>query len=127
MAGTLRFGGLSSCPHLASPRRRKPVGAVAMAEVATAVRRAKSLYEVLRVKETASAVEIKAAYRSMAKRFHPDVAPAAGGADFLEIHRAYKTLSDPTARARYDISIGRLGFPAAGPLRSRRWETDQCW
>ncbi|KAG1327380.1 chaperone protein dnaJ 11, chloroplastic [Cocos nucifera] len=98
-----------------------------MVEVSTAVRRAKSLYEVLRVKETASAPEIKAAYRSMAKRFHPDVAPAAGGADFLEIHRAYRTLSDPTARARYDLSIGRLGFPVTGPLRSRRWETDQCW
>ncbi|XP_038978449.1 chaperone protein dnaJ 11, chloroplastic-like [Phoenix dactylifera] len=127
MAGTLGFSGLNPCPHLNCPSRRTACGAVAMAEVSTAVRRPKSLYEVLRVKKTASAEEIKAAYRSMAKRVHPDVAPAAGGLDFLEIHRAYETLSDPTARARYDLSIGLFGFAAAAPLRSRRWETDQCW
>lgn len=127
MAGTLSFAGLSPCPHRSSPSRHTACSAVAMAGVSTAVRRPKSLYEVLRVKETASAQEIKAGYRSMAKRFHPDVAPAAGGPDFLEIHRAYETLSDPTARARYDLSIGLLGLRAAAPLRSRRWETDQCW
>uniref|UniRef100_A0A6V7QRU1 J domain-containing protein n=1 Tax=Ananas comosus var. bracteatus TaxID=296719 RepID=A0A6V7QRU1_ANACO len=83
--------------------------------------------------------EIKAAYRAMAKRVHPDVAAAAegggcggvgGGAgpeEFLEIRRAYETLSDPTARAEYDLSIGRLRFTAAPGFRSRRWETDQCW
>lgn len=127
MAGTLSFAGSSPYPHLNCPSDRKARGAVAMVEVSTAVRRHKSLYEVLRVKETASAEEIKAGYRSMAKRFHPDVAPAAGGPDFLEIHRAYETLSDTTAKARYDLSIGLFGCRATAPLRSRRWETDQCW
>ncbi|WOL12083.1 chaperone protein dnaJ 11, chloroplastic-like [Canna indica] len=94
--------------------------------MAAAGGRAKSMYEVLRVRETATAGEIKAAYRSMAKQFHPDVAAGRGGDHFMEIHRAYEALSDPAARARYDISIGRWR-PGAERLRSRRWETDQCW
>ncbi|KAK1309691.1 hypothetical protein QJS10_CPA08g01875 [Acorus calamus] len=121
--------------------RRRPMTLSAVASIS--VRRppatATNLYEVLRVKETASPVEIKKAYRSLAKRFHPDASPSAvaaaeaasemtDGGDFIEIHRAYSTLSDPTARARYDVSIGRLRFvAAAGGRRTRRWETDQCW
>lgn len=89
-----------------------------------------SLYEALRVGRAASPVEIKAAYRAMAKRLHPDASRASGPAAFLEIRRAYETLSDPDARERYDRSLGpshhRTG-PAAGGVRVRRWETDQCW
>ncbi|KAI3953473.1 hypothetical protein MKX01_026879 [Papaver californicum] len=67
-----------------------------------------SLYEILRVKENASAVEIKTAYRSLAKRVHPDVFTSESDSrDFMEIHKAYTTLSDPTARANYDLSITR--------------------
>ncbi|KAJ1259082.1 hypothetical protein BS78_10G126100 [Paspalum vaginatum] len=92
-----------------------------------------SLYEALRVGRAATHVEIKAAYRAMAKRLHPDTSRASGSggaaAAFLEIRRAYETLSDPDARARYDRSLGppsdrqRVG----GGVRVRRWETDQCW
>ncbi|MCL7046610.1 hypothetical protein MKW94_016580 [Papaver nudicaule] len=104
-----------------------------------------SLYEILRVKENASAVEIKTAYRSLAKRVHPDVATSESDSrDFMEIHKAYTTLYDPTARANYDLSIARTsvrygsygyktgmggrpspGFVVVGQMR--RWETDQCW
>ncbi|MCL7027467.1 hypothetical protein MKW94_028529 [Papaver nudicaule] len=98
-----------------------------------------SLYEILRVKENASAVEIKTAYRSLAKRVHPDVSTSESDSrDFMEIHKAYTTLSDPTARANYDLSIARFSvrygmknrsspsdFMAVGQMR--RWETDQCW
>ncbi|KAJ4981081.1 hypothetical protein NE237_031918 [Protea cynaroides] len=101
---------------------------------------ATNLYEVLRVKETASQVEIKTAYRSLAKVYHPDTATLGSDAhDFITIHNAYATLSDPTARARYDLSIGgrrRFSFisssadgtcPGFVVGRTRRWETDQCW
>ncbi|KAI3850306.1 hypothetical protein MKX03_028862 [Papaver bracteatum] len=102
-----------------------------------------SLYEILRVKENASAVEIKTAYRNLAKRVHPDVATSESDSrDFMEIHKAYTTLSDPTARASYDLSIARSSvrygygigmtnqsspsdFMVVGQMR--RWETDQCW
>ncbi|KAI4975460.1 hypothetical protein ZWY2020_049067 [Hordeum vulgare] len=91
-----------------------------------------SLYEALRVGRSATQVEIRTAYRSMAKRLHPDVASCGhgyGGPEaFLEIRRAYETLSDPAARARYDSSLGVFrGGGAGGVMRVRRWETDQCW
>ncbi|OVA19715.1 DnaJ domain [Macleaya cordata] len=102
-----------------------------------------NLYEILRVKETASPVEIKTAYRSLAKRIHPDAATSESDSrDFMEIHKAYTTLSDPTARARYDLSIGAAGIRRfgnrssssssssggfVGQTQTRRWETDQCW
>ncbi|PUZ61060.1 hypothetical protein GQ55_4G239600 [Panicum hallii var. hallii] len=90
-----------------------------------------SPYEALRVGRAATQVEIKAAYRTMAKRLHPDASRASGAAAaFLEIRRAYETLSDPDARARYDRSLGpshhRPG-QGVGCVRVRRWETDQCW
>ncbi|RZC65957.1 hypothetical protein C5167_009646 [Papaver somniferum] len=106
----------------------------------TNTRSSSSLYEILRVKENASAVEIKTAYRSLAKRVHPDVATSESDSrDFMEIHKAYTTLYDPTERANYDLSIARTsaryGYSTGLGSRSdfavvgqmRRWETDQCW
>ncbi|WP_207478283.1 DnaJ C-terminal domain-containing protein [Arenibaculum pallidiluteum] len=61
-------------------------------------------YLVLGLSRTASAEEIKAAYRRLAKQYHPDMNP--GRADieqrFKEISSAYNLLSDPDKRARYD-------------------------
>lgn len=65
-----------------------------------------SLYQILGVKRTATAAEIKAAYRRRAKRLHPD-----HGGDpekFKELLAAYKTLSDPAARAQYDRPAPRV-------------------
>ncbi|KAM0943043.1 putative DnaJ domain, Chaperone J-domain superfamily [Dioscorea sansibarensis] len=114
-------------------RRR---GVVAMAAAVTpAVRKEnKGLYEVLRVRETATAGEIKAAYRALAKRFHPDLGNGKDGneMDFVEINRAYATLSDPLERAKYDSETRKVGFGFGyrGERRfqsQRTWETDQCW
>ena len=57
-------------------------------------------YDVLGVAKTASADEIKKAYRKLASQHHPDK----GGdtAKFQEIQTAYDTLSDPAKRAEYD-------------------------
>ncbi|XP_058068397.1 chaperone protein dnaJ 11, chloroplastic-like [Magnolia sinica] len=96
----------------------------------TCPKRPSNLYNVLRVKETASPIEIKNAYRTLAKQFHPDI--GSDGRYFIEIREAYTTLSDPVSRAAYDRSMGRgIRFDAgsrSGPaLQTRRWETDQCW
>ncbi len=58
----------------------------------------------LGVAKTASADEIKKAYRQLAKKLHPDINPGDKDAEakFKELNEAYTVLSDPQARARYD-------------------------
>lgn len=111
----------------------------AFAEVASTMEsRRTSLYEILRVNRNASPVEIKTAYRSLAKMYHPDSSQSeeSNGRDFIKIHNAYATLSDPSAREIYDLSLsassssGRvysMGGRQSGFYSTRRWETDQCW
>ncbi|AFY73427.1 DnaJ-class molecular chaperone with C-terminal Zn finger domain [Synechococcus sp. PCC 7502] len=64
----------------------------------------RNYYEILNLPKTASADEIKAAYRSLARRYHPDVNPGDKTAEdrFKEIGEAYEVLSDPTKRQQYD-------------------------
>nr|QEG03170.1 chaperone protein DnaJ 11 isoform X2 [Cymbidium ensifolium] len=112
-----------------SPARRR--GTVGMAcSVAAKAAQGSGLYVVLGVGERASAGEIKSAYRTLAKRWHPDVAGESSAGTFLEIHQAYATLSDPEERERYDNMMGLLGLGFRREERfcvKRRWETDQCW
>ncbi len=61
-------------------------------------------YETLGVARSASADEIKQAFRKLARLYHPDVAKnkVAGEAKFKEINEAYEVLGDPEKRKRYD-------------------------
>ena len=61
-------------------------------------------YEVLGLTNSASEDEIKKAFRSLAKKYHPDMNPgdAEAEAKFKEINEAYEVLSDPDKKARYD-------------------------
>ena len=60
-------------------------------------------YEVLGLQKGASDDEIKKAYRSLAKKYHPDINKEPGAEEkFKEINEAYDTLSDPDKKARYD-------------------------
>ena len=93
-----------------------------------------SLYEVLGIRIGADAKEVKAAYRRLARVLHPDVGSCDSSADeFMKVHSAYTTLTDPEKRADYDRSLvqRRAGVSSpvrsGGSYRSRRWETDQCW
>ena len=65
----------------------------------------KSLYDNLQVPTNATQNEIKAAYRRLAKEYHPDVnrSPEAS-ARMSEINHAYEVLSDPAKRSAYDTS-----------------------
>ncbi|CAI9283445.1 unnamed protein product [Lactuca saligna] len=96
--------------------------------------RSRSLYDILHVKRSATPTEIKTAYRSLAKRYHPDAFDSKQNddCDFIDIHNAYATLSDPTTRALYDLKLttgfeGRLIGKSSAFYTGRRWETDQCW
>jgi DnaJ-class molecular chaperone len=65
---------------------------------------AQTPYEVLGVKPTATADEIRKAYRKLAKQLHPDLNPGKPEAEarFKSVSAAYDLLSDPEKRARYD-------------------------
>ena len=73
-------------------------------------------YEVLNLSKNASEEEIKRAYRSEAKKYHPDLNPdnEEAEAKFKEANEAYEILSDPEKRSRYD-RFGHAGVdPQAG-------------
>lgn len=61
-------------------------------------------YQVLGVSRTASADEIKKAYRKLARKHHPDLNPNSAEAKkkFQEINEANEVLSDPESRKKYD-------------------------
>ncbi|PTB18644.1 hypothetical protein C9I57_21785 [Trinickia symbiotica] len=67
-----------------------------------------TLYELLGVRETASATELKLAYRRAAMRWHPDRhlgCPVEATAQFIEIRAAYEVLADVARRTEYDASL----------------------
>lgn len=68
----------------------------------------RTLYSVLGVSPEAPDTVIKAAYRALAKQYHPDANSSNGdqSAAFLELQSAYEVLSDPSLRAAYDRQIG---------------------
>lgn len=75
----------------------------------------KDYYNVLGVSRTASAEEIKAAYRKLALKYHPDRNPGNKGAEekFKEAAQAYEILSDTDKRSKYD-QFGQAGVEGAG-------------
>ncbi|XP_022552925.2 chaperone protein dnaJ 11, chloroplastic-like, partial [Brassica napus] len=95
-----------------------------------------SLYEILEVPLGATSQDIKSAYRRLARICHPDVAGTdrtTSADEFMKIHAAYCTLSDPEKRSVYDRRMLRrnrpltVGNSGMGSYVGRNWETDQCW
>ncbi|BBZ25868.1 molecular chaperone DnaJ [Mycolicibacterium madagascariense] len=64
---------------------------------------ARDLYQVLGVSRDATADQIQQAFRTLARKYHPDVNKDPAAEDrFKEINEAYHVLSDPDTRTRYD-------------------------
>jgi curved DNA-binding protein CbpA len=69
----------------------------------------RTLYEVMGLPRGANEQQVKVAFRSLARQFHPDVNGGDQSAEqrFKEVNQAYKTLADPAARAAYDRALVR--------------------
>ena len=94
----------------------------------------KDYYSTLGVAKTATAKELKQAYRKLARKHHPDVNPGDKSAEakFKEINEAYEVLGDPEKRKKYDElganwrayeQAGAAGGPGYGP-QSRGMERE---
>jgi molecular chaperone DnaJ len=75
----------------------------------------KDYYRVLGVPDTASAKEIKSAYRKLSRQYHPDANPGDADAEerFKEVSAAYDVVGDAGRRKEYD-EVRRLGPAASG-------------
>ena len=75
-------------------------------------------YATLGVPKTASAKEIKQAFRRLARKHHPDVNPGDRGSEgkFKELNEAYEVLSNPDTRKKYDeLGANWRQYEQAGP------------
>jgi len=84
----------------------------------------KDYYQILGVSKSASADDIRKAFRKLARQYHPDVAENKASAEekFKEINEAYEVLSDPEKRSKYDEYGTNWqqpggGFPGGGSGR----------
>jgi molecular chaperone DnaJ len=77
----------------------------------------RNYYDILGISKTASTEEIKAAYRKLALKYHPDRNPDNKEAEekFKEAAQAYEVLSDAQKRAQYD-QFGEAGVHGAGGM-----------
>ncbi|CAL4957538.1 unnamed protein product [Urochloa decumbens] len=70
-----------------------------------------TFYDLLGISAEGSPDEVRAAYRRLALKYHPDVSPPGAAAEntrrFIEVQEAYETLSDPSRRASYDRALAR--------------------
>lgn len=88
------------------------------------------LYEILGVELSASADEIRSAYRKLALKLHPDKAVQSGvsqdeaTARFQEILRAYEVLSDPRERSWYDSHRSQILYSSASSSSSKNSDFD---
>ncbi|MBP8169243.1 MAG: J domain-containing protein [Azonexus sp.] len=71
--------------------------------------KARNHYSTLSIDRCATCDEIKRAYRTLAKRFHPDVTDDLDGeAKFKDVAEAYRTLKYPEKRVAYDHQIHNI-------------------
>jgi molecular chaperone DnaJ len=86
----------------------------------------KDYYDILGVKKTATEDELKKAYRTLAKKYHPDKNKGNKEAEnkFKEISEAYAVLSDKEKREQYD-RLGREAFSGGNPFGAGGFDFSQ--
>ncbi len=83
--------------------------------------RAPDLYEILRLSPQSDSERIERVYRTLAKRLHPDNLTTGDAEAFLRVADAYRILSDPARRARYDSEREQTKATPRFQLRSREF------
>ncbi len=78
-------------------------------------------YEILRLSQDADEESIARVYRTLAKRYHPDNRDTADAQAFLRINQAYRILSDPARRARYDAERAQVNSQPRFRLGTREF------
>jgi len=97
----------------APPPRYTPLRARAASAAGGGVRAVEpTFYELLGIPAEGSSFEdVRAAYRRMARKYHPDVSPPDAAKEhtrrFIQVQEAYETLSDPGRRSSYDQALAR--------------------
>jgi curved DNA-binding protein CbpA len=74
----------------------------------------RSHYETLGVSPTATADQIRRAYRELAKQHHPDTGAKGSEKKFATIAAAYEVLAEPSKRREYDRALEQQRAEAAG-------------
>lgn len=84
-------------------------------------------YDILKVSQKASYAEIKRAYRRAARAYHPDVSFLPNTESYFQtVNEAYRVLSNPDTRARYDVRYGYVNSYKKQKERYQRSE-DKYW
>ena len=82
-------------------------------------------YRTLGLTYTANDIAVRNAYRSLAKKYHPDVSVFPDAHErFVAITEAYEVLSDPIARARYDRTRRSPSPKRTSPYKQERYTRD---
>ena len=77
----------------------------------------KNYYDILGVSKTASEDEINAAFKKLARKYHPDLHPgdAEAAEKFKEVNEAHEVLTDPQRKAQYDMEQNMRSGMGGGP------------
>jgi len=75
----------------------------------------RNAYAILGVAPDSTDDAIAAAYRAMARRYHPDLAGEAATERMTRVNAAYERLRTPERRAEYDLELERSGIPPSRP------------
>uniref|UniRef100_A0ACD5TYI6 Uncharacterized protein n=1 Tax=Avena sativa TaxID=4498 RepID=A0ACD5TYI6_AVESA len=123
-------------PVFRPPPRRTPMRVRAASAAGGGVRTAAppqpTFYELLGISAEGSSFEdVRAAYRRMARKYHPDVSPPDAAKEhtrrFIQVQEAYETLSDPGRRSSYDQALARGVCRLAFDPASRRHATNSAF